>query len=43
MIPKYTFALGGTDAIKKIFTFLDSQKDTITEINRKQTENKYEI
>lgn len=39
MLPKYTFALGGTDAIKKFIEYVESQK-TVLETIKKKYENK---
>lgn len=36
MLPQYTFALGGTDAIKQFMTFLEDFRQTEKVITRKR-------
>lgn len=35
MLPKYTFALGGTNAVKELITFIESQKQVVESLLKK--------
>lgn len=35
MLPHYTFALGGTNAVKEFVTFLESQKQVVESLVKK--------
>lgn len=44
MLPKYTFALGGTDKIKKVVIEIEGAKDVIDRITKKyENKGKFKI